>query len=341
MAVKKGSRTWYPRVGGGLHLRIWFAKAGRGTVNDTGIAPPPEQQLKNGTYSFNLSLFDPTGMTLKEAAEAGKETSLYPGFGAQFGAQIWRMANEAQIGDYIFLESENHHLHAVGLISGNYLPPEEIEYTADVYNTKGIHRIPVKWVPIKDGIDYIQLGRLDNAIFRDVVEKDELASLLVFGTEPLMLQAMGIDAEEYDKKVKEMLKELGIEPTPDESLTKIRFLISDVSPGTFKLEGNPNQSSEKDKSPAEFSSESQKEESITTESNPPKPLDSVVEDLKPVIVYVARSGTVIHDKITEQLLHELIKTAKVLNTDHVYHPTFKSWIAVSEYCKQRGLGYSD
>jgi hypothetical protein len=40
MLRAKASRTGYPRVGGGLHLRIWFAKAGRGTVNDTGIAPP-------------------------------------------------------------------------------------------------------------------------------------------------------------------------------------------------------------------------------------------------------------------------------------------------------------
>jgi len=156
MAAKKGSRTWFPRVDGGVHQRIWFAKAGKGTQNDTGIAPPADQQIKNGTYSINLAVFDPAPMTQKEAAEAGKEGSMYPGYGAQFGAQIWRMAHEAEVGDIIFLESENHHLHAVGIISGEFLPFDDIDYTLEMLNTRGVHRIPVKWIPVKDGKDFIQ-----------------------------------------------------------------------------------------------------------------------------------------------------------------------------------------
>lgn len=43
-------------------------------------------------------------MDVKEATAQGKATSLFQGMGAQFGAQIWRMAHEAKVGDYIYLE---------------------------------------------------------------------------------------------------------------------------------------------------------------------------------------------------------------------------------------------
>ncbi len=112
--------THYMKAEGGFHQRIWFAKAGRGTHQDLGISPVATRHMANGTYSFSLAAFDPRDMDVKEAAAEGKETSLYQGMGAQFGAQIWRMAHEAKVGDYIFLESENHNLHAVGVITGPY-----------------------------------------------------------------------------------------------------------------------------------------------------------------------------------------------------------------------------
>jgi phage shock protein PspC (stress-responsive transcriptional regulator) len=194
MCAKK-EKVWFVRNEGGLHQRIWFAKAGKGTPSDKGIAPEPHYHLQNGSYSFTLAHFDPRGLSLKEAQEEGKATSVFPGYGGQFGAQIWRMAHEAKVGDYIFLESENHHLHAVGFISGEY------EFLADrreleQFGVQGCHNIPVHWVEIANGQDAIQLGRLDNAVFRDVIEKDELVSLLLDLTRKITPVAWGIAEDE-------------------------------------------------------------------------------------------------------------------------------------------------
>jgi len=300
MAAKKGSRTWFPRVDGGVHQRIWFAKAGKGTQNDTGIAPPADQQIKNGTYSINLAVFDPAPMTQKEAAEAGKEGSMYPGYGAQFGAQIWRMAHEAEVGDTIFLESENHHLHAVGIISGEFLPFDDIDYTLEMLNTRGVHRIPVKWIPVKEGKDFIQIGRLDNGIFRDIAEKEELASLLIFGTQKLVAEAMGIDYKEFEDRM-------------------------DKVAAAGSTQGNEDE-------------EEAEDDIVVTIEEPAKPVVPVVEAPKPVFAHVARNGAYIHQKINEEALHELIKSSQVLPTDHVYHPISINWITIAEYRKQRGIG---
>ena len=116
-------------------------------------------------------------MGVKEATAQGKETSLYEGMGAQFGAQIWRMAHEARVGDYIYLESENHNLPAVGVISGPYRPREG-KFDDGVLQQEGLHALPVRWYPVPNGIGAIQLGRLDNAVFRNVIEKDQLVELL-------------------------------------------------------------------------------------------------------------------------------------------------------------------
>lgn len=181
--------THYMKAEGGLHQRIWFAKAGRGTHQDIGISPVAEQHLANGTYSFSLAGFDPFEMDLKEATAAGKETSLYPGMGAQFGAQIWRMAHEAQVGDYIFLESENHNLHAVGVITGPYQLFAE-DYNETTLTKEGLHAVPVLWYPIKNGMGVIQLGRLDNAVFRDIMGKEKLVNLLFDLTQPYIANGL-------------------------------------------------------------------------------------------------------------------------------------------------------
>lgn len=177
--------THYMKAEGGFHSRIWFAKAGRGTTQDVGISPSADRHLANGTYSFSLAAFDPRGMDVKEATAQGKATSLFEGMGAQFGAQIWRMAHEAKVGDYIYLESENHNLHAVGVITGPY-SPREGQFDEDILAKEGLHRIPVRWYPVPNGMGVIQLGRLDNAVFRNIIEKDELVELLFNLTQPYL-----------------------------------------------------------------------------------------------------------------------------------------------------------
>ena len=181
--------THYMKAEGGLHQRIWFAKAGRGTNQDTGISPPADQHLANGTYSFSLASFDPRDLDVKEATAQGKESSLYQGMGAQFGAQIWRMAHEARVGDYIFLESENHNLHAVGVITGSY-QMREGDFDETTLVKEGLHAVPVLWYPIKNGMGVIQLGRLDNAVFRDIMGKEKLVDLLFDLTQPYIANGL-------------------------------------------------------------------------------------------------------------------------------------------------------
>ena len=178
----------YMKAEGGLHQRVWFAKAGRG-AQDIGIAPPAERQLENGTYSFSLSAFDPRRLSQKEAVEEGRAKSLYQGMGAQFGAQVWRMAHEAAPYDYIFLESENHNLHAIGVITGRYLGPR-LDYDEASLAKEGIHAIPVRWSLVPNGIGAIQLGRLDNAVFRNVIEKDDLMECLFDLTQPYVSKGL-------------------------------------------------------------------------------------------------------------------------------------------------------
>lgn len=181
--------THYMKAEGGFHQRIWFAKAGRGTHQDIGISPMADQHLANGTYSFSLAAFDPRNLDVKEAAAEGKETSLYKGAGALFGAQIWRMAHEAKVGDYIFLESENHNLHAVGVITGPY-QMREGDFDETTLVKEGLHAVPVLWYPIKNGMGVIQLGRLDNAVFRNIIEKNELVDLLFDLTRPYIANGL-------------------------------------------------------------------------------------------------------------------------------------------------------
>jgi len=334
MAAKKGSRTWFPRIDGGVHLRIWFAKAGKGTEADAGMVLPAEQQIENGTYSMNMSIFDPVGISKEEAVELGKEGSVYRNYGSQFGAQIWRMANEAQIGDYIFLESENHHLHAVGIISGEYIPFESRDYTMDDFKNQGVHRIPVKWIPITDGKDYIQLGRLDNAVFRDVAEKPDLAALLIFGTQKIVADAFKIDYQEFENRMD------GLGGKEDPNPPAIRFLTAGKLPADFHS-GLPELLKyihSDETNDEEVEEEEAEEDIIVTIDDPAKPTAPAVETPKPVSVYVSRDGAYIHQRITEEALHYLIKSAQVLPTDHVYHPISTNWITITEYRKQRGLG---
>ena len=335
MPAKKGSRTWFPRIDGGVHLRIWFAKARKGTEADAGMVLPAEQQIENGTYSMNMSIFDPVGISKEEAVELGKEGSVYRNYGSQFGAQIWRMANEAQIGDYIFLESENHHLHAVGIISGEYIPFESRDYTMEDFKNQGVHSIPVKWIPITDGKDYIQLGRLDNAVFRDVAEKPDLAALLIFGTQKIVAEALKINYQEFENR----MDEIGGKEDPNPPA--VRFLTAGKLPADFHsglpelLEYIHSEETNDEEVEEEVEQEEAEDDIVVTIEEPAKPVAPVVEAPKPVIAYVARNGTYIHQRITEEFLHQLIQSEQVLTTDHVYHPISTNWITVVEYLKLR------
>jgi hypothetical protein len=155
-------------------------------------------------------------MDVKEATAQGKATSLFEGMGAQFGSQIWRMAHEAKVGDYIYLESENHNLHAVGVITGPY-SAREGQFDEDILAKEGLHRIPVRWYPVPNGMGVIQLGRLDNAVFRNIIEKDELVELLFNLTQPYLSAGLFQKGRDDAPAAKSVTKTTGDFNTPPAS----------------------------------------------------------------------------------------------------------------------------
>ena len=310
-------RTFFARPEGGVHLRIWFAKAGK-NAKEEGIAPLPEQHFANGTYSFSLTDFNPVGLTQEQAVEAGKEGSLFKGYGAQFGSQVWRMAHEAKVGDYVFLESENHHLHAVGYVSGAYSRMSEDEaMTPDGLAKQGIHRIPVHWVPIANGQDLIQLGRLDNAVFRNIAEKEELAELLWDVTHVINHEAWG--------------KPLGKSDVPPEAMAKQMRPVGPIR------RFNPN---------ARTATPSR---SVSTTAMPSEPVVASPGAAKPapaappappaavpvgtpaseVVFKISRNGQIILE-VAEARLSAMVAAGAVLPTDHFWTNGMSGWVLVSQ-----------
>ena len=288
-------RTFFARPEGGVHLRIWFAKAGK-NAKEEGISPLPEQHFANGTYSFSLTDFNPIGLTQEQAVESGKEGSLFEGYGAQFGAQVWRMAHEAKVGDYVFLESENHHLHAVGYVSGSYSRMADDEaVTPENLAKQGIHRIPVHWVPIENGKDLIQLGRLDNAVFRNIAEKEELAELLWDLTHVINHEAWG--------------KPLGKSDVPPEAMSKQMRPV-----GPIKL-FNPNARS------AAPSAASQPA---------PKSAVPVGTPASEVVFKISRNGQIVLE-VAEARLSAMVAAGAVLPTDHCWTTGMSGWVLVSQH----------
>ena len=305
-------RTFFARPEGGVHLRIWFAKAGK-NAKEEGIAPLPEQHFANGTYSFSLTDFNPIGLTQEQAVESGKEGSLFKGYGAQFGAQVWRMAHEAKVGDYIFLESENHHLHAVGYVSGSYSRMADDEaITPENLAKQGIHRIPVHWVPIANGQDLIQLGRLDNAVFRNIAEKEELAELLWDVTHVINHEAWG--------------KPLGKSDVPPEAMSKQMRPVGPIRPF------NPN---------ARTAAPSQVVPTTAMPSKPPQasppaasqpasqvsaPVSSPASE---VVFKISRNGQIILE-VAEARLCAMVSAGAILPTDHCWTNGMSGWVLVSQ-----------
>lgn len=315
-------RTFFARPEGGVHLRIWFAKAGK-NAKEEGISPLPERHFANGTYSFSLTDFNPVGLTKEEATEAGKAGSLYPNYGAQFGAQVWRMAHEAKIGDYVFLESENHHLHAVGYVSGSYSRMAKDEaITSENLAKQGIHRIPVHWVPIANGQDLIQLGRLDNAVFRNIAEKEELAELLWDVTHVINHEAWG--------------KPLGKSDVPPEAMSKQMRPVGPITPF------NPNAPSSAPSKPAATTAMPSKPVAVSPSAVKPAPAAPPAASqpapkaavptgtsASEVVFKISRNGNIILE-VAEARLSAMVAAGAILPTDHCWTNGMSGWVLVSQ-----------
>jgi hypothetical protein len=156
--------------------KYWLAKA---WPDANALCPSPEVQLGNEGYSFSPADFDPRPLTLEGARRAGKVTSLFPPYGALFGAQVWRMAHEANLGDVIFLESENRHLHAWGVITQGYHRRAGQRYTRASLIKEGLHKLGVEWRAIRMGHDAFHIGKGDNLLFREVTKREELLPILL------------------------------------------------------------------------------------------------------------------------------------------------------------------
>ncbi len=156
--------------------KYWLAKA---WPDANALCPSPEVQLGNAGYSFSPADFDPLPLTLEGARRAGKATSHFPPYGALFGAQVWRMAHEANLGDVIFLESENRHLHAWGVITQGYHRRASLRYTRASLIKEGLHRLGVEWRAIRNGKNAFRIGKGDNLLFREVTKREELLHILL------------------------------------------------------------------------------------------------------------------------------------------------------------------
>lgn len=132
-----------------------------------------QKHISKGEYGFSPANFNPTKMSLAEAREAGKAKTLWPPYGRLFGAQIWRMAHEANIGDVIFLESENRHVHAWGTITSEY------QFKAlNKSSNDELHSLGVKWHKIANGQNAFRIGKGDNLLFREITNRDNLLPIL-------------------------------------------------------------------------------------------------------------------------------------------------------------------
>lgn len=157
--------------------KYWLAKAWPNSPLDA-CCPDPEIQIKNGTYSFSPANFDPRKLNLPQARIVGKKTTLFPPYGAIFGAQIWRMAHEAKIGDVVFLESNNKHLYAWGEIISGYKHKSLESQNLTSLKNEGLHSIGVQWHPIKKGLNSFKSGKGDSLLFREITQRLDLIERL-------------------------------------------------------------------------------------------------------------------------------------------------------------------
>ena len=156
--------------------KYWLAKA---WPEANARCPPPEVQLYNKGYSFSPADFDPLPLTLEGARRAGKATTLFPPYGTLFGAQVWRMAHEAKLGDVVFLESENRNLHAWGVITQGYHRRIGQHFTRASLIKDGLHKLGVEWHVIRKGKDAFRISKGDELLFREVTKREALLPVLL------------------------------------------------------------------------------------------------------------------------------------------------------------------
>ena len=156
--------------------KYWLAKA---WPEANARCPSPEVQLYNKGYSFSPADFDPLPLTLEGARRAGKATTLFPPYGTLFGAQVWRMAHEAKLGDVVFLESENRNLHAWGVITQGYHRRIGQHFTRASLIKDGLHKLGVEWHVIRKGKDAFRISKGDELLFREVTKREALLPVLL------------------------------------------------------------------------------------------------------------------------------------------------------------------
>jgi 5-methylcytosine-specific restriction endonuclease McrA len=89
------------------------------------------------------------------------------------------MAHEANLGDVIFLESENRHLHAWGVITQGYHRRSGQRYTRASLIKEGLHKLGVEWRAIRKGQNAFRIGKGDNLLFREITKREELLPILL------------------------------------------------------------------------------------------------------------------------------------------------------------------
>jgi hypothetical protein len=89
------------------------------------------------------------------------------------------MAHEANVGDVIFLESENRHIHAWGVITQGYHRRVGQRYTRASLFKEGLHKLGVEWRAIRKGQNAFRIGKGDNLLFREVTKKEDLLPILL------------------------------------------------------------------------------------------------------------------------------------------------------------------
>lgn len=143
--------------------------------------------FSKGEYGFSPANFNPENLGIEEARLEGKKHSLWRPYGRLLGAQVWRMANEANIGDVIFLESENRNVHAWGIIVGAYAFRSPVKTSKEYLDKNEIHNLLVKWHKVENGDNSFRSGRGDNLCFREITDHETiLPCILKFIDGPLL-----------------------------------------------------------------------------------------------------------------------------------------------------------
>jgi len=156
--------------------KYWLAKAMK--IHDI--------YFSKGEYGFSPANFNPRNLSIDDARVEGKKYSLWRPYGRLLGAQVWRMANEASIGDVIFLETDNKNIHAWGIISGPYTFRSPAKISEEYLDKNEIHSIAVKWQHVANGDGAFRSRRGDNLCFREITENIEvLPKVMKFIDSPL------------------------------------------------------------------------------------------------------------------------------------------------------------